>query len=174
MISGENGWHVPRYRTEWRDVWALLPVYLPDGTNGTRIYYVNGTIEQSRARLSWVLEDLLARLHSSKEILQQQSHRLLKQIGQSKRRRLPLFLTPDFGLMPVKARQPLSHSHAADGYVVYTMIAAIKERPDGAGSLILFKNGQQLLVLDSPRTLRENMQMMEQLAEAMRKNVHIG
>jgi len=173
MIGGKNGLHVPRYRIEWRDIWALMPIYLSDGTNGSQIYYVDGTIEQSRARLSWVLDDLLACQCSSREILQQQSRRLLERLGQPQQKRLPLLLTPDFALMPVKARSPHSRHHTANGYVVYTMIAAIQENPDGAGSIILLKNGQQLFVLDRVRTLRENMQMMEQLVEA-RKNAHIG
>lgn len=165
----KNSWQIPRYKTEGQQICALFPAYLSDGTNGSQLYYMDGSIEQSRARLSWVLEDWLSHWHSSKPLLQRRSRRLLEQLGRSQQNRLPLLLTPDFALMPVKARQPKTRSHAADGYVVYNMVVAVEKNKDGAGSIILLKNGQQLFVLDSLRTLRENLQMMKQLAEAMKK-----
>ncbi len=162
-----NNWQTPRYKTGWRDIWALLPSYLSDGTNGCLTYYIDGLVEQSAARIDWVLGDLLTSLCSNKELLQQQSRALSEQLGQPLQRRLPLLLTKDFCLVPVKARQPLSRNHAADGYVVYAMVEEIKQNPDGAGSLILLKNGQELLVLDKLRTLRDNLRTTAQLMELL-------
>ncbi len=170
-ITTKNNWKQPRYRTECYQVYALLPIYLSDETNGSQMYYMDGCIELIDKQLNWVLDDWLLPLRSSKSLLWQQSYGMLKQLGQPKRRRLPLLLAPDFALMPVKARQPQNRYHAADGYVVYAMIEKIKKNKDGAGSIILFKNGQQLFVLDSVRTLRENMQMIKQLVEAMKDSM---
>lgn len=166
-ITAKNSWKQPRYRKECNQVCALLPIYLPGDINGAWIYYTDGGMEQSTAQFSWVLNDLLAYQRSSKSFLLQQSCWMLSQLGQPQRRRLPLLLAPEFGLMPVKARQPWSRNHAADGYVVYARIETIWQNPDGTGSVILLKNGQELLVLDSLRTLRENLQMMKQLVEFM-------
>ncbi len=168
MISERNSWHFSRYKARRCNICALLPVYLPDGTNGSQIYYMDGSVEQSVARVSWVLEDWLSHWHSSKPLLQRQSRRLLEQLGRPQQKRLPLLFAPDFALMPVKARQPQSHSHAADGYVVYNLIATIAKNKEGPGCIIWLKNGQELLALDSLRTLQTNLQMMAQLTKAMK------
>ena len=49
--------HLPRYKTGWRQICAILPAYLPDGTNGTTITYLDGTMEKIPYRLCWVLND---------------------------------------------------------------------------------------------------------------------
>jgi len=174
MMIAKNSWQTPRYQKERCDLCALLPDYLSDGTNGNRIYYRDGAIEQGRAQISWVMEDFLASQRTSKEILQLQSRRLLEQLGRSQQNRLPLLLAPDFALMPVKARQPKTRSHAADGYVVYAMVEGIMPNNNGVGTKILLRNRQELLVLDSTRTLLENLRMTERLAEALKELERLG
>jgi len=171
MSTVKNSWEQFRYRTECYQVCALLPIYLAGEINGSQMCYMDGSTELIDKPVNWVLDDWLLPLRSNKSLLRQQSCRMLKQLGQPKRRRLPLFLTPDFGLMPVKARQPQNRYHGADGYVLYTMIAKIKKNKDSAGSIIFLKNGQRLLVLDSVRALRENLQMMKQLVEFMEESM---
>ena len=48
-------WRLPRYKTDWRDICALLPAYLSDGTNGSIILYEDGNVEEIKASLSWLL-----------------------------------------------------------------------------------------------------------------------
>lgn len=164
-ISAKHNWQPPRYQKEWFQIYALLPAYLSGGTNGSFLYYADGTVEQENTRLCWVLDKLLGYHYSSKSLLQQQSRFLLEQLGQPSQRRLPLLLTPDFCLVPVKARPPQSRNHGADGYVVHSAVLSVAENDNGAGCVILLKNGQQLFVLDSLRTLRKNLRLAEQLAQ---------
>jgi len=169
MIPAKNNWQPPRYQKDLPHIYALLPAYLTGGTNGTLLYYADGTVEQEDTRLCWVLDKLLGYRCSSKGLLQQQSRWLLEQLGQPLERRLPLLLAQDFCLVPVRARLPQSRNHAADGYVVHSVVTAVAENDNGPGSVILLKNGQQLLVLDSLRTLRKNLQLTEQLAQKLER-----
>ena len=119
-------WQLPRYRQQWRNICAILPVYLPDGTNGCRIVYDDGTDEHIGARLSWVLDDLLGHRCSSRAVLQKQSQRMSDSAGMAHhQRRLPLLLGDVLCLVPVKARRPYSRSHAADGYVVLSQVKGV-------------------------------------------------
>ena len=167
MIPIMNNWQPPRYKAECHNIYALLPTYLSDGTNGTLLYYADGTAEPEDTRLCWVLDDLLGYHYSSKLLLRQQSRWLSEQLGQPLERRMPLLLTPDFCLVPVKVRLPQSRHHGADGYVVHSAIAAVTANNDGPGNIILLKNGQEILVLDSLRTLRKNLRLTEQLAQKL-------
>ena len=88
----KNTWSLPRYKREWRDICALLPAYLPDGCNGSMILYEDGGVEEIKASLSWLLDDLLDYLRSSKQLLQRQSRRITAQMGNQRGRRLPLIL----------------------------------------------------------------------------------
>ncbi len=48
-------WRLPRYKKDWKSICAMLPVYLQDGTNGTVVYYIDGSTEQIGHRLELVV-----------------------------------------------------------------------------------------------------------------------
>ena len=167
MISAKHDWQPPRYQKEWCNVYALLPAYLADGTNGTLLYYADGTVEAEQAPLGWVLDDLLGYRCTSKLLLQQQSRFLSERLGQPLERRMPLLLTPDVCLVPVKVRSPQSRHHGADGYVAHSAVTAVEENKDGTGCIMFLKNGQKIFVLDSLRTLQKNLRLTKQLAQKL-------
>lgn len=184
-------WQLPRYKQQWQHICALLPVYLPDGTNGCRIVYDDGSTEQVAARLSWVMDDLLGYRRSSRAILQQQSRQILEQTEpQGRRIRLPLVLSGDFCLVPVRIRRPFSRRHAADGYVVLSQVqglsdaawhasAAGTEQQDtikssmkeqytiNHGTELVLTGDSCITVLDRRRTVRENLNLAAALAQAV-------
>ena len=159
-------WQLPRYQTDWQSICALLPTYLPDGENGSRILFADGSSETVAARLSWVLEDLLRGRRSSKQVLAQQSNLALQKLHEQPRRRLPLLLSADFCLVPVKARQPQSRHHGADGYVVFSAVQKVAAQPDQAGSMLTLA-GSACPVLDTPRTVQANLRLAARLLQTL-------
>ncbi len=139
--------HLPRCKTEWRQICAILPAYLPDGANGTIILYLDGTREEIPNRLCWVLDDLLGYLKSSTAILMKQSRRILGRTA----RRVPLVLNREFCLVPVKGREVTSRCDGATGYAVLRHVQ--KLITGETGSRILFNGGTSLNVYDNPRVL---------------------
>ena len=91
-----------------------MPVYLADGTNGTEITYLDGTVEQMDKRLCWVLNDLLFHLRSSTSVLMRQSRMVLGKPA----RRVPMVLKKEFSLVPVKGRERIGEYDSQTGYVV--------------------------------------------------------
>ena len=104
-----------RYCTEWRHIYAILPAYLVDGTNGTIVYYTDGSYDISRNRITWVLNDLFEYLLTSKDILARQS---IRWMGGINRRRVPLVVNDTFALVPVTCRQAQRRNDGTTGYVV--------------------------------------------------------
>ena len=142
----------PRYKQDWRQICAILPAYLPDGTNGTEITYLDGTKEYIANRLCWVLDDLLGHLRSSKAILTAQSRRMLG----NNVRRVPLVLCPEFTLVPVKGREAIGEYHAVIGYVVLRYIDKIISEEKGCR--IQFQESTAIQVQERSRTVWENIQ----------------
>lgn len=153
--------HLPRYQADWRNICAILPAYLPDGTNGTAITYTDGTVQLAQNRLRWVLDNLLGHLKSSSTILTAQSRRLLG----SKARRVPLVLNPDFTLVPVKGREAIGEYDSVTGYLVHSQVNYIFNA--AGGSRVLFKSGAEVTVYDQPDTLRRNMQKAYELSRSL-------
>ena len=150
--NGAKLLNLPRYKKDWKKICAILPAYLPDGTNGTEITYLDGTTEYIANRLCWVLDDLLGHLRSSKAILTAQSRRLLG----DKARRVPLVLYPDFALVPVKGREAIGEYHAVIGYVVLRYIDKIISEEKGCW--IQFQESIVIQVQERSRTVWENIQ----------------
>lgn len=151
--------HLPRYKTQWRQICAILPAYLPDGTNGTAITYLDGAVEEISHRLCWVLDDLLGYLRSSTAILTKQSRSILGR----KARRVPLVLKKDFCLVPVKGREKLGRYDAVTGYVVLRHVEKLASGE--SGSRILFTGGVRLQVRDNPRVLQDKISQAGTLQE---------
>ena len=151
----------PKYKTHWQDICAILPVYLSDGTNGTEITYLDGTVEQMDKRLCWVLNDLLFRLRSSTSVLMRQSRMVLGKTA----RRVPLVLKKEFSLVPVKGRERIGEYDSQTGYVVLNHVKRLIA--DNSGVRICFENNVSVHVLDTSYTLWHNMQ----IAEAMREKL---
>ena len=142
----------PRYKQDWRQICAILPTYLPDGTNGTEITYLDGTKEYIANRLCWVLDDLLGHLRSSKAILTAQSRRLLG----DKVYRVPLILCDEFILVPVKGREAIGKYDSLLGYIVLHYVTQIVR--DNKKTIIYFGSDVTVTVYDYLRTVRQNIE----------------
>ena len=152
-------WSLPRYKRDWQNICAMLPTYLDDGTNGTVVYYLDGTTEEVSARLQWVLDDLLRYMHSSIEVITSQSR---LRLGKNARR-VPLIVTPDFCLSPIKARIPISRSDVGTGYLVLTHVQDVI--PYGKENHVYFTGGKYITVLDTTRTVWENLNLTKEMRE---------
>ncbi|MBQ5701966.1 MAG: hypothetical protein IIV70_00065 [Peptococcaceae bacterium] len=142
----------PRYKQDWRQICAILPTYLPDGTNGTEITYLDGTKEYIANRLCWVLDDLLGHLRSSKAILTAQSRRLLG----DKVYRVPLILCDEFILVPVKGREAIGKYDSLLGYIVLHYVTQLVR--DNKKTIIYFGSDVTVTVYDYLRTVRQNIE----------------
>ena len=152
-------WNLPKYKREWKNICAMLPTYLDDGTNGTVVYYLDGTTEEVAARLQWVLNDLLRYMHSSIEVITSQSR---LRLGKNARR-VPLIVTPDFCLSPIKARIPISRSDVGTGYLVLAHVQDVI--PYGKENHVYFTGGKYITVLDTTRTVWENLNLTKEMRE---------
>ena len=152
---------LPKYKTHWREICAILPVYLPDGTNGTEISYLDGTKDYIPKRLCWVLDDLLFHLRSSTGILTRQSRTMLGRNA----RRVPLVLKTEFSLVPVKGRQKIGEYDSATGYIVLHHAEKIMHA-DGR-TQVQFTGGTSVQVYDNPRTLADKIRTAENLLTQM-------
>ena len=138
-----------------------MPVYLADGTNGTEITYLDGTVEQIPKRLCWVLDDLLFHLRSSTSVLTRQSRSVLGKNA----RRVPLVLKREFSLVPVKGREKIGEYDAVTGYIVLSHAALIRTGEDEAQ--VQFTSGVTVNVYDNARVLAEKIHIAERLLEQM-------
>ena len=134
-----------------------MPVYLPDGTNGTEITYLDGSQEQIAKRLCWVLEDLLFYLRSSKTVLTRQSRNTLGK----KARRVPLILKQEFTLVPVKGREKIGQYDAVTGYAVLHHVQSLLQ--ENGGLYIRFTGGAKVRVYDNARVLKDKIHTTQQL-----------
>ena len=161
MLPVEYTLQLPRYKQEWRNICAILPVYLADGTNGTAITYTDGSVEEVPNRLYWVLDDLLGYLKSSKSILTKQSRTVLG----DKARCVPLALSPDFCLMLVKGREGIGKYDKNAGYIVQRHVDKLVSA--GNGTRVIFNSGAEVQVKNKPRTVWENLQKTEALKQKL-------
>lgn len=111
-----------RYKADWASICAILPAYLPDGTNGCIIHYIDGGYDILRNRLTWVLDDLLESMLTSKELLMRQS---LRWMGGIHRRRVPLLVCDSFCLVPVTCKEVERRNDGSTGYVVLHHVKAV-------------------------------------------------
>lgn len=150
---------MPRYKYDWHKICAILPVYLRDGTNGTQIIYDGGTCETVPNRVQWVLDDLLGYLHTSREVLVHQC----KQYMSKDARRVPLIVSEEFSLMPVKGREELCKGDSTVGYIVTKKLMYFVS---GEGKrMAYFIGGGCVEVLDTQRTLSANMKLIQELRD---------
>ena len=154
-------WSIPRYKQDWQSICALLPVYLEDGTNGTKVIYLDGTAEEVAYRLQWVLDDLLLHLHTDREVLTKRSRMYLGRTA----RRVPLVASEDFCLVPVKGREALLRNDGATGYVVLAHVADVI--PRGKENRVYFTGGTYITVYDTTRTLWENLNLAKEMKQNM-------
>ena len=148
----------PRYKTHWQQICAVLPVYLPDGTNGTEILYLDGSTEQIPVRLCSVLDDMLFHLRSSVSVLTRQSRTVLGQNA----RRVPLVLKQEFCLVPVKGREKIGRYDAVTGYVVLHHAEQLIQ--DETGVYIRFTGGTCVRVYDNLRVLEAKIHSTQKLS----------
>ncbi len=157
-VIGSGQWKLARYKQNWRDICAILPKYLGDGTNGTVIYYTDGSTEVVGRRLVWVLDDLLAYLCTDKRLLHQKA---VASLEQQESYRVPLVVNRQLCLVPIKGRKRISKYDSQVGYAVLHHIESIQAAADG--TLVQFNSGQSITALDSMRTLKKNLQLTEEL-----------
>ena len=150
-------WAVPRYKREWQNICAMLPAYLEDGTNGTKVTFLDSKEEHVRYRLQWVLDDLLGSLCTSRAILTKQSQRYLGKNA----RRVPLIASAELALVPVKGRVALGSNDATTGYVVMRHVEDVI--PQGKENIIFFTGDTHIRVQDSTRTLWANLNLTKEL-----------
>ncbi len=155
-----TSWRLPRYKREWRSICAMLPKYLADGTNGTVIYYMDGSVEKVDKRLVWVLDDLLGHLGSSKELLHKKS---LEYLEEPDARRLPLVVDDDFCLVPVKGRKTIKAADRAVGYIVLQYVQAVQTVEHE--TLVHLEQDNTIVVLDAARTVHQNLVLARALAQ---------
>ncbi len=168
---------VPTWQQQWKQICAILPMYLPDDINGTIIYYDDAPPEIVYSTCGYVVEQLMQYLMTSSTILQKRSAQLL---GVKDMRRTPMMHSCGLCLMPVKSRKPRSKSDAASGYVVMGKINATysvkkERRPDtvrmtdlpehypDTATIIAFDSGLKLKVMDSRRTVNSNLALCLEL-----------
>ncbi|MBE6113120.1 MAG: hypothetical protein E7195_08940 [Peptococcaceae bacterium] len=148
----------PRYKTHWQQICAVLPVYLPDGTNGTEILYLDGSTEQIPVRLCSVLDDMLFHQRSSVSVLTRQSRTVLGKNA----RRVPLVLKQEFCLVPVKGREKIGRYDAVTGYVVLHHAEQLIQ--DESGVYIRFTGGTCVRVYDNLRVLEAKIHSTQKLS----------
>ena len=154
-------WMIPRYKREWQNICALMPSYLEDGTNGTAIAYIDSSIELISYRLQWVLDDLLGYLRTSRAVLTKESRTYLGKQA----RRVPLLASPQFCLVPVKARTVYNKYEQVTGYVVLRHVEDVI--PDGATNRVYFTGAHYITVLDTTATLWRNLNMAKEMKEKL-------
>lgn len=142
---------LPRYKTDWRQICAIMPVYLDDGINGTVITYLDGTTDAVPNRLCWVLDDLLQYLRSSRAVLIAQSRSVLGK----KARRVPLILSRDFCLVPVKGRKTNGANDKILGYILLQHVQNMI--PQKGGAVVQFGDHAAVQVHDQYRTVQANL-----------------
>lgn len=152
---------------EWDKICMLEPVYLPDGINGCRVHYDNGTQEDMYCRLSLVLDAWAEHELTSVDV----SKRLCRMLsGNQSKRRPSLPFRPELCLVAVKCRRRTRHNDCASGYVVLNKVRRVIVK-SGGGSYIQFAgNPYPVPVLESRRSILGNLAQGRLVAEGYRKS----
>ena len=156
---------------EWDKICMLEPVYLPDDINGCRVYYDNGTTDDLCCRVNMVLDAWAEHELTSVDLARKLSSTWL---GSEVKNRFPLPFRPDLCLMPVKCRRRQRHNDCASGYLVLNKVRHVAVKT-GGGSYIRFAgNPYPVPVLESRRSILENLTHGRIVAEAYRSSrVHL-
>jgi len=160
---------LPRYKKEWYKVVCFCPVYLPDGTNGCRVYYDHDVCEDIPRSLDWVINDWNSYHITTTSVLQQQSSHWL---GNTARRRLPLVYNHNLCLVPVKFRAVRRAGDAVSGYAVLHKIQNIYTWKDEHTYLSFYSCGKSVMILETRQTLEENVQLGWQLLQFFEQEHH--
>ena len=158
-------WSMPRYKQDWRNICALIPSYLEDGTNGTVVTYQDSSTEAVAYRLQWVLDDLLLHLHTNRAALIKRSRMYLG----SNARRVPLIAMPELCLVPVKGREALLRNDGTTGYIVLSHVADVI--PKGKENRVYFTSKHCITVYDTTRTLWENLNLTKEMKQNMEEYI---
>lgn len=148
------------YKAFWHMVIFFEPAYLANGHNGCRIYYENGLVEESSARLEWVLDDWASCRATNKAMLQKQAAAF---IGGGDRRRIPLIIDDELCLIPVKCRKPRERHEIVSGYAVLHKISVVGLTQENKTVLIFGDNSQSITVLERQRNVKKKMTLARQM-----------
>ena len=158
-------WTTPRYKRDWRNICALLPAYLEDGTNGALVTYLDGSDEAVAYRLQWVLDDLLGYLRTSRQVLTSQSKAYLGRQA----RRVPLIVSPELSLVPVKGREAIGEYDSINGYVVMEHVEDVISC--SGANRIYFTGGSFVAVQDALETLWGNLNLTKELKQKLEEEL---
>ncbi|OWZ83240.1 competence protein ComK [Natranaerobius trueperi] len=119
---------------------AIMPVYM--GGNKTKLIYDNSEEEIVPKALPSVIKRNLKHIGC-------EYHTLVKYYASyiEKKQGVPLPISKDVVLMPVKVRKPIGKSDGAMGYINYHHIKEFKKR--GSDTIITLKNGIEITCLQT-------------------------
>lgn len=155
------------FELDWDKVCMLEPVYLPDGTNGCRVYYDDGTHDDMYCRQQLVVNAWAEQKHTSVDVAKR-LYRMLS--GNPSKHRPTLPFQPELCLVAVKCRRRTRHNDCASGYVVLNKVRRVIVKT-GGGSYIQFAgNPYPVPVLESRRSVLRNLAQARLVADAYRKS----
>jgi hypothetical protein len=103
----------------------------------------------------------LGYLRTSRAVLAKESKRILGK----KARRVPLFASPQFCLVPVKGQDELSKGDGTVGYIVLNHAQDVI--PADIGNRVYFDTGTYITVHDTTRTLWANLNLAKDMKEKL-------
>ncbi len=133
----------------WPELLCLVPVYAPDGTNGTAVYLENRPPLFASLRTETLVK-MLARLFCVDLKVAR------KRYSEASKRKYnpPLFLRPGLVLVPVRARQARAKDDKTRAYLVKAKIASLSEEGKPPKTRIVFVDGTSLEVLQRAASIR--------------------
>ena len=139
---------VPGYLKE--GLLALIPVYA-DGGNACRIYTA-GREHQDNHTLRWILSQITSYYGTSIKLLHQLYGPVLNRSNT-----IPLPLSRETLLLPLKMREPRVSGDSTIGYLNGRSISRVEPAPPPHRSAICFREGLILKSYTSPATVRERL-----------------
>ena len=148
----------PNYLEHWRFILAIVPHYRSATESVTRVYYVDGTMEEYPCRCEVIVKHLATLFRTSLPVARKRASHFL---GRNRSRKVPLVLYDGFCLVPFKYREKIRHNDSTVGYAVSQYVDSTVPFPDGGCRILFKKTWCTLLVRQNKITVDA------QLAEAV-------
>ncbi|GIM45674.1 hypothetical protein DNHGIG_12230 [Collibacillus ludicampi] len=135
----------------WGKLAGCIPLYMDGYGDVTEVILNDGTSKYDRRPIQHVMEHIATFTGSNLTSLRRCYGDII-----SRKKHVPLPLSPKILFIPCKCRTPRVASDSATGYVVYQQIEEVVQTGSG-GSAILLTNGRQIHCMQSARYVEEQL-----------------
>ena len=154
----------------WSRFAAVVPYYKDNGRTASIVYYRDGSRDFTDARCERVLEELAVYWKLTLDGLQRRPEQLCQN---KNRRRMPLVLTENISLIPLKCREENYRNTGTLGYWMKSSMYHVQILPDGTTLILLYKEHKGIAIPQRWETVMQQIKLCEQLEDCYKSQMRL-